>query len=298
MREQILNEALSIINNRGNQAEIKALENKRKALEDERFKGLYQDYTSSMIENAKQGKKSDLSTKKSAYEKRLKELKIDSVEPDYFCKKCNDSGYIEGKKCQCLKDELNRIILRESGFVSLEDFDNAKFDIFENGEYMKKVYSKMKEWCGSNFDKTVILLSGGTGVGKTHLSKCMANELIKKGHLVTLTTAFKMNQDFLKSYSSRDLEEKQALLEKYLSAEILFIDDLGTELVQKGITVNFLYQVLNERKSNKMPTVITTNLDLKDIRDTYDERISSRIIDKQTSICLQIDGKDLRLNKK
>ncbi len=298
MREQILNEALSIINNRGNQAEIKALENKRKALEDERFKGLYQDYTSSMIENAKQGKKSDLSTKKSAYEKRLKELKIDSVEPDYFCKKCNDSGYIEGQKCQCLKDELNKIILRESGFVSLEEFENAKFDIFENGEYMKKVYSKMKEWCGSNFDKTVILLSGGTGVGKTHLSKCMANELIKKGHLVTLTTAFKMNQDFLKSYSSRDLEEKQALLEKYLSAEILFIDDLGTELVQKGITVNFLYQVLNERKSNKMPTVITTNLDLKDIRDTYDERISSRIIDKQTSICLQIDGKDLRLNKK
>ena len=251
-----------------------------------------------MIENAKQGKKSDLSTKKSAYEKRLKELKIDSVEPDYFCKKCNDSGYIEGQKCQCLKDELNKIILRESGFVSLEEFENAKFDIFENGEYMKKVYSKMKEWCGSNFDKTVILLSGGTGVGKTHLSKCMANELIKKGHLVTLTTAFKMNQDFLKSYSSRDLEEKQALLEKYLSAEILFIDDLGTELVQKGITVNFLYQVLNERKSNKMPTVITTNLDLKDIRDTYDERISSRIIDKQTSICLQIDGKDLRLNKK
>ena len=163
---------------------------------------------------------------------------------------------------------------------------------------MKKVYSNMKEWCHSNFDKTVILLSGGTGVGKTHLSKCMANELIKKGQLVTLTTAFKMNQDFLKSYSSRDLEEKQALLEKYLSAEILFIDDLGTELVQKGITINFLYQVLNERKSNKMPTVITTNLDLKDIRDIYDERISSRIIDKQTSICLQIDGKDLRLNKK
>lgn len=298
MREQILNEAMSIINNRGNQAEIKALENKKKALEDEGFKKLFQDYTSSMIENAKQGKKSDLSAKKSAYEKRLKELCIDSVEPDYFCKKCNDSGYIEGQKCQCLKDELNRIILRESGFVSLEEFENAKFDIFENGEYMKKVYSKMKEWCHSNFDKTVILLSGGTGVGKTHLSKCMANELIKKGHLVTLTTAFKMNQDFLKSYSSRDLEEKQTLLEKYLSAEILFIDDLGTELVQKGITVNFLYQVLNERKSNKMPTVITTNLDLKDIRDTYDERISSRIIDKQTSICLQIDGKDLRLNKK
>lgn len=298
MREKILNEALSIINNRGNSAEIAARTNKTEALVDERFKELYRDYVSSMIESAKDGKKIDLSLKKANYEKRLKELGISSIEPNYSCKKCNDSGYVEGKKCDCLKAELNKIILRESGFGSLEEFDQARFDIFENGDYMKKVYSKMKEWCHSSFDKTVIYLSGGTGVGKTHLTKCMANELIKKGHLVTLTTAFKMNQDFMKSYTSRDLEEKQAILDKYLEAEILFVDDLGTELVQKGVTVNFLYQVLNERKINHLPTVITSNLDLKELRDLYDERISSRIIDKQTSICLQIGGQDLRLNKK
>ncbi len=298
MREKILNEALSIINNRGNSAEIAARANKAEALVDERFKELYRDYVSSMIESAKEGKKIDLSLKKANYEKRLKELGISSIEPNYSCKKCNDSGYVEGKKCDCLKAELNKIILRESGFGSLEEFDQARFDIFENGDYMKKVYAKMKEWCHSNFDKTVIYLSGGTGVGKTHLTKCMANELIKKGHLVTLTTAFKMNQDFMKSYTSRDLEEKQAILDKYLEAEILFVDDLGTELVQKGVTVNFLYQVLNERKINHLPTIITSNLDLKELRDLYDERISSRIIDKQTSICLQIGGQDLRLNKK
>ena len=295
MRERILNEALSVINNRGNHAEIEARENKAKALADTSFKTLYNDYYGKMIANAKSGVLKDLSKEKSAYEKRLKELKIGSIEPNYFCKKCNDSGFIEGEKCICLKTELNKIILRDSGFNSLEKFEEAKFDKFQNGEYMKKVYAKMKEWCHSKFEKTVIYLSGGTGVGKTHLSKCMANELISLGHLVTLTTAFKMNQDFLKSYSSRDLDEKQALLEKYLSAEVLFIDDLGTELIQKGITVNFLYQVLNERKTNHLPTVITTNLDLKDLRDTYDERISSRIIDKQTSIVIQFNEKDLRL---
>ncbi len=297
MRERILNEALTIINNRGNHAEISARENKAKALCDEKFKKLYSDYVSTMIRGAKEGKKVDLKAKKTAYENQLKNLGIKSIDPDYFCKKCNDSGYIEGQKCTCLKAELNKIILRESGFNSLEKFEETKFDIFENSEYMKKVYSKMKEWCNSNFDKLLIFLSGGTGVGKTHLSKCMANELMQNGHLVTLTTAFRMNQDFMKSYSSRDIDEKQALLEKYLSSEILFIDDLGTELIQKGVTVNFLYQVLNERKANRLPTVITSNLDLKDIRDLYDERISSRIIDKQTSICLQIDGKDLRLKK-
>ena len=156
----------------------------------------------------------------------------------------------------------------------------------------------MQKWCLSDFDKTIILLSGNTGVGKTHLTKCMANELIKRHKLVLLTTSFSMHQDFMKSYSTRDLEEKQQLLSRYLNAEILFIDDLGTELRNPNITISYLYQVLNERRINKRPTVITTNLNLNDIYDYYDERIFSRIADKTTSICVYIEGKDIRLNLK
>ena len=156
----------------------------------------------------------------------------------------------------------------------------------------------MKEWCSSPFNKTLIFVSGDTGTGKTHLVKCMANELIAHHHLVNLTTAFAMNQDFMKSYSSKDLEKKQDILSKYLDSEILVIDDLGTEIRNPYVTNNFLYQVLNERKNKHLPTIITSNLDLKDLQDYYDERVSSRIIDKATSICLQIKGADLRLKQK
>lgn len=114
---------------------------------------------------------------------------------------------------------------------------------------------------------------------------------------MNLTTAFAMNQDFMKSYSSKDLEKKQDILSKYLDSEILVIDDLGTEIRNPYVTNNFLYQVLNERKNKHLPTIITSNLDLKDLQDYYDERVSSRIIDKATSICLQIKGADLRLKK-
>ena len=225
----------------------------------------------------------------------LKTLNISSIEPDYYCKTCDDSGFINGKYCHCLIEEINTILKEESGFLTLEEFDKTTFEATSNPEFSKALYEKMKKWCHSEFNKTLIFLSGQTGVGKTHLMKCMANELIERHKLVTLTSSFAMHQDFLKSYSTKDLEEKQLRLDKYLSAEVLFIDDLGTELRQPNLTVNFLYQVLNERKLYRLPTVITSNLTLEDVLDYYDERIASRIADKETSVCVYIQGDDIRL---
>lgn len=300
MKATVTDKAKKIIENRHYQADSEALLNKEKALQDSEFKNIYLQYINKIIDNAKTGNtdNTDTANLKKEYEKRLKELKIGSIEPLYSCKKCKDVGVTENGYCECLIDEVNKILKKESGFLELEEFDKANFNLFEDKKMMKTLYSKMQKWCLSDFDKTIILLSGNTGVGKTHLTKCMANELIKRHKLVLLTTSFSMHQDFMKSYSTRDLEEKQQLLSRYLNAEILFIDDLGTELRNPNITISYLYQVLNERRINKRPTVITTNLNLNDIYDYYDERIFSRIADKTTSICVYIEGKDIRLNLK
>ena len=300
MKATVTDKAKKIIENRHYRADSEALLNKEKALQDSEFKNIYLQYINKIIDNAKTGNTDNTETAnlKIEYEKRLKELKIASIEPLYSCKKCKDVGVTENGYCECLIDEVNKILKKESGFLELEEFDKANFNLFEDKKMMKTLYSKMQKWCLSDFDKTIILLSGNTGVGKTHLTKCMANELIKRHKLVLLTTSFSMHQDFMKSYSTRDLEEKQQLLSRYLNAEILFIDDLGTELRNPNITISYLYQVLNERRINKRPTVITTNLNLNDIYDYYDERIFSRIADKTTSICVYIEGKDIRLNLK
>lgn len=299
MKNKVLDKAKKIIADRKFYAEKEAQEYKLKALDNPTFKQAYNEYVSLMISNARQGlgENAQLQGKKKCYEDILKQLNIPYITPNHFCKKCNDNGMIEGKYCDCLIEEINNLLKEESGFLSLEDFGHANFDLFENKAYMQTLYEKMKKWCYSKFDKTLIFIAGQTGVGKTHLMKCMANELIKRHKVVTLTTSFAMHQDFVKSYSTRDLDEKQALIDKYLTAEVLFIDDLGTELRNPNITINFLYQVLNERKMNKLPTIITSNLDLKDITDYYDERIFSRIVDKATSVCIYIEGEDLRLKK-
>ena len=297
MRANIIEKAKSIIANRRQDEERVAYNNKYDAMQDPSFKALYSSYMEKMISDAKNGveDKEGLLELKKGCDKRLKELGIGAIEPTFSCKKCQDKGVVDGKYCDCLIDEVNKILKKESGFFNLESFDDANYDLFENKDFIKKLYDLTKKWCHSDFDKNLVFLSGQTGVGKTHLIKCMANELINLHKVVLLTSSFAMHQDFIKSYSCRDPEEKQNIIEKYLDAEVLFIDDLGTELRQPNITVNYLYQVLNERKINKMPTIITSNLDIADINDYYDERIASRIADKSSSICLYINGEDLRL---
>ena len=299
MKPSVLERAKHIIDLTRYENEQRANENKSKALCDPSFKSLYNEYVDTMIMQAKTDQDCNVKLKKLASEidKKLKSLKIGSIEPIYSCKKCSDSGFVDGKYCSCLIKEVNNILIKESGFEKLEDFKDVKFDIFEDKEYMQSLYQKMQKWCHSNFEKNIIFISGNTGVGKSHLTRCMANELINENYVVFFTTSFAMHQDFVKSHMTRDLELKNSLLDRYLNADILFIDDLGTELRNPLITINYLYHVINERKINKRPTIITSNLDLYDLQDYYDERISSRIIDKQSSICLSIQGEDLRLKK-
>ena len=249
-----------------------------------------------MIENARReayGEKVDRKKEralKNDLSNFLKEKNI-SLKEEFFCSKCKDSGYVNGKMCSCLKKEISNILFEESNFGKLVSFNCAKKTAPK--EY-QKLYDKMKEWCHSDFKKNLIFISGEAGVGKTYLTTAIANELIEEGKIVKLVTAFQMSRDF-KEYRFKYNEE---LIDKYLSCEFLFIDDLGTETLYKGITIELLFHVINERRIRKLCTIITSNLTLDEIFDRYDERIFSRIVDRDKSITINLIGKDLRINKR
>ena len=263
---------------------------------DKNYEKLDRELTQTIIENARKQansqqpdikKEQELQQKIDALKKKYH---LEKIQMEYSCPICKDAGYVDGKMCICLKKEVSKLLLKESGFENLVDFSQA---IKTSGK-LEKCFSLMKQWCHSDFKKNLIYISGPTGVGKTHLVKCMAKELIERGKFVKIVTAFAMNQDF-KEFSRKHDDE---LLNKYLECEILFIDDLGTEPLYKNVTVEYLYLIINERKMKKLPTIITSNLDLSDLMDRYDERISSRIIDRQTSITIYMDGQDRRLKNK
>ena len=224
MSREVVEKAENIIKERKQKSEMPYNLLLEKFSKDKKFSDLRKKYKQEIIENAKKevyGEKTD----KTLQEKLKKEI------DDYFkkngakntisysCKKCQDNGYINGKMCECLKKEISNILFEESNFGKLVNFSDAEKGASGN---LKSLYELMKKWCHSDFKKNIIFLSGEVGTGKTYLTRAMANELIEQGKIVKLVTAFQMSRDF-KEYRST---YNETILDKYLSCEFLFIDDL------------------------------------------------------------------------
>lgn len=291
------------------QAEEQADKNLDKVLKDENVRVLFVKCKKLVVEIAKlevagrdaKDKRKEYNDTRELLAELLVSLGIDKTElkPQYQCSKCKDTGYIRGSMCECLKKEISLELIRQSG-INIDNMANFNDDysIFDSPDKVKSIYTKMKKFV-SNVDSVAydtVLILGNTGVGKTHLMECMATFAIESGRQIKYTTAFNFNQDMLKFHCSK-LEDKTEIMDNYLKAEILFIDDLGTENKINNVTDEYLYSVINERMQNHKKTVITTNLNFAQIQEVYGERIFSRLMHKKQSIKINFEGSDLRIKK-
>lgn len=237
--------------------------------------------------------------------------------PVYDCKLCNDTGYITDnyntKMCNCLKQQLFNIEYNKSNTFNIE---NHKFENFlstfysenvdkekynsdisprDNIEIIKKISFHFIE----NFDdpnEKNILFTGNTGLGKTFISGCIANELLKRGKNVLYQTSPVM-LDTIINY--RFGKTDSSIYNSLLDVDLLIIDDLGTECMN-NMKFSELFNVINTRLLNQnhkiTKTIISTNLNIQNLFKTYDERIVSRLIGNY-NIC-RFFGDDIRLMKK
>ncbi len=212
--------------------------------------------------------------------------------PHYHCSLCNDTGYVDGKQCVCLKKEIRKLIVADGNLVC-EDFTFERST--ETNERNRAVYKKVKELCQSG--KGNVLLVGNVGAGKTYLLTACANLAADLGKSVLFVTSFNLNNQLFHAHVD-GLETRESLFDALLDVDLLLIDDLGSEKVYKNITGEYLFALLNERILNRKQTFISTNLTLQDIREKYDERIFSRLVDQNVTLLLQLVGEDKRISKK
>lgn len=213
------------------------------------------------------------------------------LSPKYDCKICNDTGVAGGRICKCLLNELNlQLSLKASSQTEFKSFNQMKKEIMDENDI--KASEVLKTWClrYPNITKTNINIIGGVGRGKTFILECVTNELLQKGVLVVYKTAFEINElarlyHMGKSYDFSDC----------LTCDVLIIDDLGTEPILKNVTKEYLYNLINIRQINNRPTFISTNLSLDNILSRYDERIFSRLVNKNLSLTISLQGEDKRL---
>ena len=224
---------------------------------------------------------------------KARKLTVADLQPRYSCVQCNDSGYVNGSACSCLNEEIRKLIIAESN-VTNRDFT------FENSTEKDKenlaVYKKVKKICLGSAKESNVLIYGDTGSGKTYLLTACANLCADNGKSVMLLTAYALNGMFLDAHLS-DYATHQAIIDSLVDVDVLLIDDLGTENSYKNVTAEYLFSVINERIARKKQTFISTNLTLNEIRERYDERIFSRLVDQSSTFIHPLVGEDKRIKK-
>jgi DNA replication protein DnaC len=133
-----------------------------------------------------------------------------------------------------------------------------------------------------------LLLTGGYGCGKTHLAAAVANFVVAFG-VPTLFLTVPDLLDWLRySYDSTETSF-ESRFEEIRSVRLLVLDDLGTQNATPW-SEEKLYQIINHRYMLKLPTIITTNLDLIEL----DGRVRSRLQDSELVTSVKIAAPDYR----
>ena len=236
------------------------------------------------------------------------------LQVDYDCKLCNDTGYItqnfETIKCNCLKQKIFNLEYNKSNIFNLsnQNFSTYKStlysDIVDKSKYKSDISPRenieiIKKICINfinNFENPKeknLLFTGNTGLGKTFLSSCIANEILKKGKTVLYQTSPIMFDTII---DYRFGKSTSNIYNNLLDVDLLIIDDLGTECMN-NMKFTELFNIVNSRllnQNNKITkTIISTNLNLQNIFQSYDERIVSRFIGNY-NIC-RFFGEDIRI---
>lgn len=256
-----------------------------------------------------QEKMQDLSRRK---EELLKAEGVDleAIEPVYVCPVCRDTGWVGSESCACRRRLIAQRFFSSSALwnqtraetfdrFSLEWYDDKKpLPAFENRTARQVMEANLRAARGfaDGFGKRGgnLMLVGPTGTGKTFMAGCIARELLEQGYSVQYVTA-KECFDIIEAIAF-DREKKDLSFEEQLrTADLLIIDDLGTEFTSRTLAQSALYTILNERLLSGRSTIISSNMDINDIKQRYSDRVFSRLWNFTT---LRFTGDDIRLKRR
>jgi DNA replication protein DnaC len=135
-----------------------------------------------------------------------------------------------------------------------------------------------------------IVLSGSVGTGKTHLAAAVANATLENGHQTVMFAVVPDLLDHLRATfdPSRGVDYDKRFND-IRDTFLLVLDDLGTENATPWAKEK-LYQIINHRYNQQLPTVITTN----QAERAVDERIVSRMLDTGLTKRITLVGEDFR----
>ncbi|MBQ9078780.1 MAG: ATP-binding protein [Ruminococcus sp.] len=223
----------------------------------------------------------------------------DYLDVHYSCPFCRDTGYFDGRFCECFKKlcgKLSTDELNKNAKLALSSFDTFSLSYYKGDDYftMNNILEFTRQYAETfTPDSGSIFMFGPTGLGKTHLSLAAANRILEKGYSVIYDSVINILRKIEKEHFSR--EHNSDMIDLVIETDLLILDDLGTEYETAFYNAT-IYNIINTRLNSGKPTIISTNLDFGGIKQRYDERVVSRIVAAYT--CLEFKGDDIRLQIK
>lgn len=245
----------------------------------------------------------------------LRELGADpaALEDTPDCPLCGDTGWTGGQMCACLKrlcaEEQMKSLTALLGLTEEQSFGRLRLDVYSDQPWRGKKMSprehmgQVAEICKGfatefpDYPLKNLLLSGGTGLGKTFLSGCIAREVSGRGYSVVYDTAVNLFAAFETRRFARDAGEGRQARDdtrRYLGCDLLILDDLGSEFTTP-LSQASLYEVVNSRLQAGLRTIISTNLSMDQIAARYTPQLTSRIGGLYEELTFY--GDDLRLQR-
>ncbi len=220
-------------------------------------------------------------------------LALENFEEGYLdetpiCDNCGGSGYVGSHMCECLRELCRQEQKKEVSILSgsKEAFSQFRLEYYPDrvdpkyGASPRTIMERNLGLCrryALTFTPNAgnLLFVGGTGLGKTFLSACIARAVADRGYSVVYETA---NHLFSKLEQAKfnANEETRREAAKFTDCDLLIIDDLGTEMPGQFVTAA-LYSLLNDRMLANKPMVISTNLNVEEMSRRYSPQIASRL---------------------
>ena len=223
-----------------------------------------------------------------------------------ICSVCGGTGYLGSAMCTCLaeicrQEQKKELALLSCGEHRFADFSLDFYSVEKDpkfGSSPRAIMTRILEICrkyaetfsGSSGN---LLFNGNTGLGKTMLSACIAREVAEKGHSVAYESAPHLFSKLEKDRFRPD-EDSAREIARLTDCDLLIIDDLGTEMPGTFVTAA-LYTLVNDRLLAGKPMIISTNLNIDEIRQRYSPQIASRMQGSFT--LLPFVGEDIRVLK-
>lgn len=278
-----------------------------KALQNKDFETIDKQIRALIIEKAKlefEGKESDKVNEdiRLAKEKRADILKqlgmtLQDIRPNYSCKICNDTGFVNNSRCSCFQTKLTHALFKNSNMGAnmthkFGDFKPDLYDTPEMGEKMLKLGRKIVDDNGI-FSVPIIMIMGEVGAGKSFFLECVANELLARNVAVCFMPAFELSQNLLEWHLGT-FDTKNLMQQIFIDCDVLVIDDLGTEPIYQNISLEYMQNIIDVRIMKNKLTIISTNLRTEEFMGRYGDRLASRIVMSGNAMKVNLENSDLR----